>query len=112
MGLFGGEEKSLESLLDSIRAIEEAESHLIGLRNQIQQEMSNAEEMAEQRDSLLREADQANERKLNQIATVEVLNDEIKELQQRIESLKTDIEEARALAKDEDLAAKKLSDDA
>ena len=46
MGLFGGEEKSLESLLDSVRAIEEAEGHLIALRDQIQQEMSTLEEMA------------------------------------------------------------------
>ena len=66
MGLFGGEEKSLESLRDSVRAIEEAEDHLIALRDQIQHEMSALEEMEEQRDSLLREADQANERKLNQ----------------------------------------------
>ena len=112
MGLFGGEEKSLESLRDSVRAIEEAEGHLIALRDQIQQEMSTLEEMEEQRDSLLREADQANERKLNQLATVDVLKDEIEELRQRIESLKSDIEEAKAHAKDEDLTAKKLSDDA
>ena len=112
MGLFGGEEKSLESLRDSVRAIEEAEDHLIALRDQIQHEMSALEEMEEQRDSLLREADQANERKLNQLATVDVLKDEIEELRQRIESLKSDIEKAKAHAKDEDLTAKKLSDDA
>ena len=74
--------------------------------------MYTLEEMEEQRDSLLREADQANERKLNQLATVDVLKDEIEELRQRIESLKSDIEEAKAHAKDEDLTAKKLSDDA
>ena len=112
MGFLGGKQKSIESLHNSIQSLEGAEEKLIILRNEIQKEIADVELLQEKKETLMRDADKATDRKINQLATVDVLNDEIQELLKRIEEVKSEITERKSQADREDLTWKNLSDEA
>ena len=112
MGILGGKQNSVELLQNSVSNLEKTEENLILLRNEIQQEMAGVELLQEQKDTLMRESDNAIERKLSQLATVDVIKDEIQELVEKIEVLKSEIHGAKLQAEEEDLNSKKLSHEA